>query len=255
MEARTAKEAVTEPKVAIVTGGSRGIGRAVVERFARAGLDVTFTYLASEEAARAIESSLAKDGFVARGKRVDSRDSAACKATVETVIAERGRVDVLVNNAAVIADKLLAMMGQDDWDKVLDTSLHGLFGTTQPVAKQMMRQRAGRIVNLTSVSGIAGIRGQTNYSAAKAAIIGFTRSLALEVASFGVCVNAVAPGFVDTEMLANLSPAAREQAIASVPMRRFAEPAEIAALVSYLALDAPSYLTGQTLIIDGGLTI
>ena len=241
-------------KVAIVTGGSRGIGRAVVEQLARKGLDVTFTFVASTSAAEALASELAAAGCVARARCVDARDANACKAMVDSVIAERGRVDVLVNNAAVIADKLLAAMTLDDWDKVVDTSLHGLFGTTQPTAKQMMRQRSGRIVNLTSVSGVSGIPGQTNYSTAKAGIIGFTRSLAKELGPLGICVNAVAPGFVDTEMLAGFSREQRKQAEASVPMRRFATADEIAAFVTYLALEAPSYLTGQTLVIDGGLT-
>jgi 3-oxoacyl-[acyl-carrier protein] reductase len=248
-------DAPSSARVAIVTGGSRGIGRAIVERLATAGLHVTFTYVANEAAAQALANELAQGGFVARAQRVDARDAAACKAMVEGVIAEQGRVDVLVNNAAVIADKLLAAMTEDEWNKVVDTSLHGLFGTTQPTAKQMMRQRGGRIVNLTSVSGTSGIPGQTNYATAKAGIIGFTRSLAVELAPLGICVNAVAPGFVDTEMLAGFSPAQRQSALASVPMRRFASPQEIAGLVAYLALDAPSYLTGQTLVIDGGLTV
>jgi 3-oxoacyl-[acyl-carrier protein] reductase len=241
-------------KVAIVTGGSRGIGRAVVERLARSGLDVTFTFVANQAAAIDLESSLAATGLSAHGVRVDARDANACKAMVETVIAERGRIDILVNNAAVVADRLLALMSLDDWDKVLDTSLKGLFGTTQPTARQMMRQRSGRIVNLTSVSGVMGIAGQTNYSAAKAAIIGFSRSLAKELAPIGVCVNAVAPGFVDTDMLSGFSAEQRKEAMARVPMRRFADPQEIAALVGYLALEAPSYMTGQTLVIDGGLS-
>ena len=241
-------------KVAIVTGGSRGIGRAVVERLARKGVDVTFTFVANETAAQSLAMDLSASGRKVRALRVDARDVAACKTMVETVISEHGRIDLLVNNAAVIADKLLAMMAQEDWDKVVNTSLNGIFGTTQPTARQMMRQRAGRIVNLTSVSGIVGIAGQTNYSAAKAAIIGFTRSLAKELAPLGICVNAVAPGFVDTEMLAGFSPAQRKSALASVPMHRFAHADEIAALVCYLALEAPAYLTGQTVVIDGGLT-
>jgi len=241
-------------KVAIVTGGSRGIGRAIVERLARAGVDVTFTFVANQAAATELQSRLADEDLRVRGLRVDARDAAACRAMAESVIAERGRIDVLVNNAAVVADRLLAMMAEDDWNRVLDTNLRGLFGTTQPCAKQMMRQRAGRIVNLTSVSGLVGIAGQTNYSAAKAGIIGFTRSLAKELAPFGVCCNAVAPGFVDTDMLAGFSPEQRKEAMARVPMRRFADAQEVAALVAYLALEAPAYLTGQTLVIDGGLS-
>ncbi|HEX7501695.1 MAG TPA: 3-oxoacyl-ACP reductase family protein [Polyangia bacterium] len=244
----------TSQKVAIVTGGSRGIGRAVVEHLARKGVDVTFTFVANEAAAQKVVADLSASGFVARALRVDARDVSACKTMVEAVIAERGRIDLLVNNAAVIADKLLAMMAQEEWSKVVNTSLNGLFGTTQPTAKQMMRQHAGRIVNLTSVSGIVGIAGQTNYSAAKAAIIGFTRSLAKELAPLGICVNAVAPGFVDTEMLAGFSPEQRKDALARVPMHRFAQADEIAELVCYLAIEAPAYLTGQTIVIDGGLT-
>ena len=247
-------EDVSASKVAIVTGGSRGIGRAIVERLARAGLDVTFTFVAGEEAARELASRLHAEALSARGMRVDARDARACKEMVESVIASRGRIDVLVNNAAVIADRLLAMMALEDWDKVLDTSLKGLFGTTQPAAKQMIRQRSGRIVNLASVSGIRGIPGQTNYSTAKAGIIGFTRSLAKELGAAGISVNAVAPGFVDTDMLSGFSPEQRQKASTLVPMRRFASADEIAALVAYLALEAPSYLTGQTLVIDGGLS-
>jgi 3-oxoacyl-[acyl-carrier protein] reductase len=241
-------------KVAIVTGGSRGIGRAVVERLARAGLDVTFTFLANEARAQAVVRGLADAGFSARARCVDARDATASKAMVESVIAERGRLDVLVNNAAVIADRLLATMTLAEWNQVVDTSLQGLFGATQPAAKQMMRQRRGRILNLSSVSGVHAMAGQTNYSTAKAGILGFTRSLAVELAPFSIAVNAIAPGFVDTEMLAGFSPAQREAAMARVPMRRFAAPDEIAGLVAYLALEAPSYLTGQTIVVDGGFT-
>lgn len=240
--------------VAVVTGGSRGIGRAIVENLCRAGFDVRFTFLNNEAAATALAEELRAAGGQARPVRVDARDSAASTSLVEETIAACGRVDVLVNNAGITADRLLPAMSQQDWSAVLDTSLNGLFGATKPAAKQMMRQRAGRIVNITSVSGVVGIAGQTNYSAAKAAIIGFTRSLAKELAPMGVCVNAVAPGFVDTDMLASFTPAQRTAAIARVPMRRFGTAAEVAGLVGYLAVDAPLYLTGQTLVIDGGMT-
>ncbi|HET9551410.1 MAG TPA: 3-oxoacyl-ACP reductase FabG, partial [Anaeromyxobacteraceae bacterium] len=247
-------DARTGLPVAVVTGGTRGIGRAVVERLARAGLEVRFSFLKNEEAARALAASLEAEGHLARGRRVDARDAGASRALVDEVIAERGRLDVLVNNAGVTADKLFAVMKPEDWSGVLDTSLNGLFGATQPAARQMMRQRAGRIVNLTSVSGLSGIPGQANYCAAKAAIIGFTRSLSKELAGAGVQVNAVAPGFIDTDMTGALSQAQREAAVARVPMRRFGQAGEVAALVGWLALEAPPYLTGQVIVIDGGLT-
>lgn len=243
-----------DSRIAIVTGGSRGIGKAIVERLCRAGIDVCFTFLSNEQAANSVVQELQAQGHKARAVRADSRDAAALSALVESVLVERGRLDVLVNNAGVTADRLLHMMSEEEWSNVLDTSLNGLFGATRPTARQMMRQHGGRIVNLTSVSGVIGITGQTNYCAAKAAIIGFTRALAKELAPWGVCVNAVAPGYVETDMLGSLTPAQRKAALAQVPMRRFASADEIAALVAYMALDAPSFLTGQTIVIDGGMT-
>ena len=240
--------------LAIVTGGSRGIGRAIVERLARAGLDVRFTFLNNERAAASVVDELTAEGCAVQSSRVDARDASASTAFVEQSIAERGRLDVLVNNAGITADRLLPIMTESDWSSVLDTSLNGLFGATKPAAKQMMRQRSGRIVNITSVSGVVGIAGQANYCAAKSAIIGFTRSVAKELARWDVCANAVAPGFVDTEMLATFGPEQRATAMASVPMRRFATAAEVADVVGYLAIDSPPYLTGQTIVIDGGLT-
>jgi 3-oxoacyl-[acyl-carrier protein] reductase len=240
--------------VAVVTGGSRGIGKAIVEHLAVAGLDVRFTFVSNAEAANALSEALRAKGCRAAGVRVDSRDAKAAGAFVEEIIGERGRIDVLVNNAAITRDRLLAMMSDDEWSSVVDTSLNGLFGATRPAARHMMRQKSGRIINLTSVSGVVGIAGQTNYSAAKAAIIGFTRSLAKELAPAKVAVNAVAPGFVDTDMLSYMTDEQRKAAIARVPMRRFGSVEEIADLVGYLALRAPLFMTGQTLVIDGGMT-
>jgi 3-oxoacyl-[acyl-carrier protein] reductase len=244
----------TARPIAIVSGGSRGIGKAIVFHLARAGVDVRFTYLNNEQAAAAVVDELRGEGHVAHAARVDSRDVAASAELVDNTIAATGRLDVLVNNAGITADKLLPMMTDAEWTNVLSTSLNGLFGASRPAAAHMMRARAGRIINLTSVSGVSGIPGQTNYCAAKSAIIGFTRALAKEMAPWGVCVNAVAPGFIDTDMLAGFTPAQRTAAIARVPMRRYGSADEVANLVRYLALEAPAYLTGQTLVIDGGLT-
>jgi len=240
--------------VALVTGGSRGIGRAIVERLARTGLAVRFTYVRSAEAAEAVVASLRAEGLDVQCERVDSRDIAAARSWAEKAVREASRIDVLVNNAGVTADRLLPSMTEADWSAPLATSLNGAFGATQPLAKQMMRQRSGRIVNLTSVSGLVGIAGQTNYCAAKAAIIGFTRALAKEMAPWGVPVNAVAPGFIDTDMTAGFPEAQRRSSIDRVPMRRFGTAEEVARLVEYLASAAPSYLTGQVLVIDGGMT-
>ena len=241
-------------RIAFVTGGSRGIGRAIVERLARAEFEVHFSYVRNEDAANEVVALLAKEGKRAFASRADGRDAAAVSALVERIIDQAGRIDLLVNNAAITQDRLLARMSDEEWSSVLETSLNGLFGACRPTAKQMMRQRAGRIINMTSVSGLIGIAGQTNYSAAKAAIIGFTRSLAKELAPYGVTVNAVAPGFVDTDMLAPFTPAQLKDAVARVPMRRFGTVDEIANLVAYLGLEAPTFMTGQTLVIDGGMT-
>jgi 3-oxoacyl-[acyl-carrier protein] reductase len=241
-------------KVAVVTGGSRGIGRAVVERLAELGFAVHFSYLNNRDAAQEVAASVEQRGGKARALRVDSRDIADSQRLVEEAIALDGRLDLLVNNAAITRDRLLPMMSDDDWSSVLDTSLHGLFGCSRAAAKQMIKQRGGRIVNVTSVSGLMGFPGQTNYSAAKAAIIAFTRTLSKELAAWGIPVNAVAPGYTDTDMLAQLNETQRAAALARVPMKRLGTAAEIAAVVAFLAADAPNYLTGQTLVVDGGLS-
>jgi 3-oxoacyl-[acyl-carrier protein] reductase len=250
----TEQDKTNERRVAIVTGGSRGIGKAIVQRLAHVGFDVHFTYVSSEQAARELVDELAATDKRAFATRADGRDAASVRTMVEQTIEKHGRIDLLVNNAAITRDRLLARMSDDEWSSVVDTSLNGLYGATKPTAKQMMRQRSGRIVNITSVSGLVGIAGQTNYSAAKAAIIGFTRSLSKELAPSGVTVNAVAPGFVDTDMLSSFSTAQRTAAVASVPMRRFGTADEVANLVAYLGVDAPAFMTGQTLVIDGGMT-
>jgi 3-oxoacyl-[acyl-carrier protein] reductase len=245
----------TDKKIAIVTGGSRGIGRAIVCHLAHeCGFEVYFTYANSEATALSLETAIRNDEGIAHAHKVDGRDRIAVGAFVQYVFIERGRIDVLVNNAAITKDKLLALMTDEDWSSVVDTSLNGLFAMTRPVAKAMMRAKSGRIVNITSVSGVVGIAGQTNYSTAKAGIIGFTRSLSKELAPYGIPVNALAPGFVDTDMLSYMSEAQRKEATARVPMKRFGTADEIAQVVSYLATKAPAFLTGQTIVVDGGMT-
>jgi 3-oxoacyl-[acyl-carrier protein] reductase len=244
----------TESKVAVVTGGSRGIGRAIVERLAGRGFEVHFTYLKDEAAAKALVDHVHGQGGKALASRVNARETKPSAAMVESVIADRGRLDVLVNNAGIVHDRLLAMMTPGDWEPILETSLNGLFGMTNPAAKQMMRQKSGRIINLTSVSGIVGFPGQTAYCTAKAGIIGFTRALSKELAKWGGSVNAVAPGFTDTDMLAAAPEAQRAAFLARVPMGRFGTADEVAGVVTYLATDAPQYLTGQVIVVDGGLT-
>jgi 3-oxoacyl-[acyl-carrier protein] reductase len=245
---------ITESKVAVVSGGSRGIGRAIVERLVARGFEVHFTYVKDEKAAAALVNHVGATGGAAFASRVDARETRASTAMVEKVIADRGRLDVLVNNAGILNDRLLAMMTPDDWEPVLETSLNGLFGMSNPAAKQMMRQKSGRVINITSVSGVIGFPGQTAYAAAKSGIVGFTRALSKELAKWGGSVNAVAPGFTDTDMLAAAPEAQRAAFLARVPMGRFGTADEVAGVVTYLATDAPQYLTGQVIVVDGGLT-
>lgn len=247
-----APHAPDQVRVALVTGGSRGIGRAIVTQLAARGFHVLFTYLNNAEIAAGLVVELAASGLRATALRVDSRDIKALGELVDQVVAETGALHVLVNNAAITHDRLLAMMSEEEWFSVLETSLNGLFSATRAASKQMIRQHGGRIVNITSVSGLIGIPGQTNYSAAKGAIIGFTRSLAKELAHWSIPVNAVAPGYVETDMLADQNPEQRAAAIARIPMRRLGTPEEIATIVRFLATEAPTYLTGQTIVVDGG---
>jgi 3-oxoacyl-[acyl-carrier protein] reductase len=240
--------------IAIVTGGSRGIGRAVVQTLARAGFVVHFTYVNNEAAASELARDLAGQGHPTIASRVDACDRLAVTTFVEGVIERHGSLSLLVNNAAITRDRLLVRMPDEEWDEVMDTALRGMFAASRAAARQMMRQRSGRILNVSSVSALTGIAGQTSYASAKAAMLGFTRALAKELAGYGVCVNAIAPGFVETDMLSGFSDAQRTAAIARVPMRRFGTAEEIAELIGYLGTRAPAYLTGQTLVVDGGLT-
>lgn len=239
-------------RVALVTGASRGIGRAVGERLAADGFHAVLTYRADASgAASAVEKILAAGGS-AEAVQADVTKPAETTALLDRLDAEREGVDVLVNNAAVLKNGLFALMPEASWDLVLETALGGTFRMTKGVIRNMLRRRWGRVVNISSLAAFSGSAGQTNYSAAKGAIVAFTKSLAAEVGSYGVTVNAIAPGFVETEMIAFMTSEVRDDFMKRIPARRFGAPEDIAPFVSFLCTDGASYLTGQTVRIDGG---
>jgi 3-oxoacyl-[acyl-carrier protein] reductase len=240
-------------KVALITGGSRGIGRAMVEEFTSAGYAVAFTYAASAEAAEALAVRVAERGGRALPFLADVRDFARAQQVVEETRAALGPIDVLINNAGIRRDRSLANMDPEVWREVIETNLHGPFHYARACIGEMLRT-GGVILNVTSVSGATGIAGQTNYSASKAGIIGFTRSLSREVARFGVRVNAIAPGYIDTDMTASMEEPVRKKLYAQVPMGKAGQPRDVARLALYLAGDDASYITGQVFTMDGGLT-
>jgi 3-oxoacyl-[acyl-carrier protein] reductase len=244
------------PEVALVTGGSRGIGAAIARRFAAAGMDIAFTYVHSAERADALAAELRHDhGGAVEALPCDVRSSASSREAVERVLATFGRLDVLVNNAGVTRDQNLMSMSDAEWTEVVETNLNGAFHVTRAAITALLRQRAGTIINLSSVAGMVGLAGMSNYAATKAALIGFTRSLAKECAPRGVTVNAIAPGFVETEMLDRLEPRYREQMLAQVPLKRFGTADEVAEVAHFLTRATARYVTGQVFVIDGGLSL
>lgn len=242
-------------KTAIVTGGSRGIGRAIAVALAAEGAKVAVVYAGNAAAAEETLALIKEQGGNAVAMQCDVADDAAVSAMVSAVKDQFGSVDILVNNAGITRDGLLMRMKESDWQAVLDTNLTGVFHCTKAVAKLMMKQRSGAIVNITSVVGQTGNAGQANYAAAKAGMIGFTKSVAKELASRGIRVNAVAPGCIDTDMTAVLSDAVKDAMLSSIPLGRVAQPEEVAKAVVFLTSDNASYITGQVLNVDGGMVM
>jgi len=242
-------------KAAIVTGAARGIGRAIALELAKEGCDVAFTYLKSSKEAQELCAEIEKTGRKALALQIDVRDFDKSKEMVEKAKQEFGRLDILVNNAGVTRDKALMMMTKDDWQEVIDTNLTGTFNASRNAIITFLKQKSGSIVNVSSVSGVAGLSRQVNYAASKAGIIGFTKSLAKEVAAYNIRVNAVAPGFIETDMLSGLKEEYKDELKKKVPLARFGKPEEVAAAVKFLLSDEAGFITGQTIIIDGGLFI
>ena len=242
-------------KTAVVTGGSRGLGRAICLELAKGGANVVLCYAGNEAAAGETVAACEALGAKALAVRCDVARADEVKALMNAAVQAFGRIDILVNNAGITRDGLLMMMKETDFDAVINANLKGTFLCMKAVSRLMMKQRYGRIVNLSSVVGLRGNAGQVNYAASKAGVIGMTKSLAKELATRGVTVNAVAPGFIDTDMTAAMPQAAREATLASIPMGRMGAPEDVAKAVAFLASDEAAYVTGQVLAVDGGMAM
>ena len=246
---------MSEKKIAIVTGASRGIGKAIALELARQGIFVVINYNGSKEKAEEALRTIQNEGGDGVIYQCNVADFEACKAFIEDIVSTYGRIDILVNNAGITKDGLLMAMSEADFDDVIDTNLKGCFQMIRFASRRMMKQRYGRIINVSSVSGVAGNAGQANYCASKAGMIGLTKSAAKELASRGITCNAIAPGFVKTEMTDVLSDEVKENAKKQIPLGRFAEPEDIANAAVFLASDKAAYITGQVLLVDGGMVM
>lgn len=244
-----------ENKIALVTGGSRGIGKEIALSLAKEGAIVIVNYNGSKESAEVVVEEIIAAGGKAESYQCNVADGAACEAMVKDLIEKHGRVDILVNNAGITRDNLLMKMSEEDFDSVIDTNLKGTFHTIRYLSRYFLKQRSGKIINISSVVGIGGNAGQANYSASKAGIIGLTKSVARELASRGINANAVAPGMVDTEMTQVLSDSVKEEMMKQIPLRKMGNTKNIADAVIFLASDKSDYITGQVLVVDGGMTM
>ena len=241
-----------EGKVALITGATRGIGKSIAEMYAQQGAKVAFTYAGSVDKAKELEATLSSVTQI-KGYQSDASDFDAAQTLVDEVMAEFGQIDILVNNAGITRDNLLLRMSKDDWDKVIKVNLDSVFNLTKAVIKPMMKAKSGSIINMTSVVGISGNAGQANYAASKAGVIGFTKSVALELGSRNIRCNAIAPGFIETEMTAALDEKATQKWNEAIPMKKLGKTTDIANACVFLGSEMATYITGQTLNVDGGL--
>lgn len=242
-------------KVAIVTGASRGIGRGIVLKLAGLGCHIAFNYRSREAEAQSLQDEVVALGVRCHKKSVDIADFEAVKAWIEDIKREFGEFHILINNAGIVDDKALMMMGQEQWNKVIDTNLNGMFNVCRHCIVSFMKQKQGNIVNISSISGVIGLVGQTNYSASKGGMNAFTKALAKEVARFNVRVNAIAPGFIQTDILSKFSPAQLAQIEEGIPAGRIGNVEDVSNCVAFLLSDDASYITGQVIVVDGGLAI
>ena len=242
-------------KIAVVTGASRGIGKAIAMKFAQLGATVVINYNGSAQKAEEVKQSIIADGGRAVIKQCNVADYDACEAFIKEVIDQFGRIDILVNNAGITKDGLIMRMSEEDFTNVVDVNLKGTFYCIRFASRQMMKQRSGRIINMSSVVGISGNAGQINYAASKAGVIGMTKSAAKELASRGITVNAIAPGYIETDMTNVLSDKVKEETMKQIPLGRLGQTEDIAAAAAFLASDEAGYITGQVLAVDGGMAI
>ncbi|HIS32290.1 MAG TPA: 3-oxoacyl-[acyl-carrier-protein] reductase [Candidatus Limivivens intestinipullorum] len=244
-----------ENKVALVTGASRGIGREIAKTLAMNGAFVIVNYNGSKERADETVEEIRANGGSAAAFQCNVSDFAQTEAMVKELVAAYKHIDILVNNAGITRDGLIMKMSEEDFDKVIETNLKGTFNTIRHLTRQMLKQKSGRIINISSVSGVLGNAGQANYAASKAGVIGLTKTMARELASRGITVNAVAPGFIDTDMTSVLSESVKEAAVAQIPLGHFGSPKDVAETVAFLASDKAGYITGQVIHVDGGMAI